>query len=147
MSHHEQVSIRSRADFSLMSLSRLAVAQGLFTGCLRVSLAHPCRQLSTAPCGHVCGQSLRGMDKVSWAHVAACFWDSACLSGASFAPAVVEYWALLRRPSLVGGVGLRQPQSGDEDVACVLSLASLACGRPSWLTHHQKSSEQKGAAV
>lgn len=46
-----------------------------------------------------------------------------------------------------GGVVLRQPQAGDEDVACVFSLASLACGRPSRLTHHQQGSEQKGAAV
>lgn len=101
---------------------------------------------------------LEGINKVSWTDVAGCLWDSACLfpvfrpwvdlSGTSFAPAVAaEYWAPWRRPSLDGGVVLGQPQTGDEDVACVLSLASLACGRPSWLTHHQQSSEQKGAAV
>lgn len=49
------VSIPSRADFSLVGLSRLASAQG----CLRVRLARLCRQLSTVPCGHVCGQALR----------------------------------------------------------------------------------------
>lgn len=54
VSHH--VSIPSRADFSLVDLSRLAAAQG----CLRVRLARLCRQLSTVPCGHVCGQALRG---------------------------------------------------------------------------------------
>lgn len=56
MSHHEHVSIHSRVDSSLVGLSRLAAAQD----CLRIRLAHLYRQLSTVPCGQVCGQALRG---------------------------------------------------------------------------------------
>lgn len=137
-------------------MSRLAAAQG----CLTARLARPCGQLSTFPCGRVCGQALRGdgqtvMDRracmplglglpLSWP-----LRPWADRSVASFALAVAESWASPWRPSLDGGgwsSGSLRP-AGDEDVACVLSLASLACGRPSCLTHHQQSSEQKGTAV
>lgn len=104
-------------------------------GCLGVRLLHPYSRLLTIPCGYICGQVLRGAGQM-------CMQRCGCmplgpslplfsLSGPGLASEEPPWLLLLLLRiglhcggHLWMGVG-GGPQAGDEDVACVLSLASL----------------------